>query len=319
MEQTVYTAKEFATLLGISKPALLKMETAGTLPQPQHVEGIRVYYPHDIPSYLKSLGKPPLVTSKRRQIFLNFKGGTGKTSSSAFYAFRLAQLGMQVLLMDLDPQGHLTQCLGIDHDSIENTLYSVLIEKTDIHDIIINTKMKNLKLIPANLDLSPVELALTSMNAREQRLRKSITAIQDDYDVIIMDASPSIGLLNLNGILACNDLFVPVLADFLSYHGLKILFETLATIEEDFEFIFENIYIFLNNYNASHNICQRAKEALETHYSGYLMKTLIRQDIKIAEAASVGIPITQYAPKNRGSVDLNDFIREVFPNLPIVF
>ncbi|MGA9099226.1 MAG: AAA family ATPase, partial [Methanotrichaceae archaeon] len=285
MEQPVYTAKEFATLLGITKSTLLKMETDGKLPKPQTIDGVRTYYPHDIPLYLKILGKPPLVTSRRRQIFLNFKGGTGKTSVSSFYAFRLAQLGMQVLLMDLDPQGHLTQCLGIDHDSFENTLYNVLIEKTHIRDIILDTNMKNLKLIPANLDLSPVELALTSMNAREQRLKKSIIAIQDDYDVIVMDASPSIGLLNLNGILACNDLFVPVLADFLSYHGLKILFETLSTIEEDFEFIFDNIYIFLNNYNASHNICQRAKEALETHYNGYLMKTLIRQDIKIAEAA----------------------------------
>jgi chromosome partitioning protein len=319
MEQPVYTAKEFARLLGITKPTLLKMETEKKFPQPHIVDGVRNYYPHDIPTYLKLLGKPPLVSSKRRQVFLNFKGGTGKTSVSAFYAFRLAQLGMKVLLIDLDPQGHLTQCLGIDHDSFENTLYNVLIEKTDIHDIILHTKMKNLMLIPANLDLSPVELALTSMNAREQRLKKSLAAIQNDYDVIVMDASPSIGLLNLNGILACNDLFVPVLADFLSYHGLKILFETLSTIEEDFEFIFENIYIFLNNYNASHNICQRAKEALETHYNSYLMKTVIRQDIKIAEAASVGMPITQYAPKNRGSVDLNDFIREVFPNLPIVF
>jgi chromosome partitioning protein len=119
--------------------------------------------------------------------------------------------------------------------------------------------------------------------------------------------------------LASNELFVPVLADFLSYHGLKILFETLATIEEDFDFIFENIYIFLNNFNASHNICQRAKDALEEHYSEYLMKTMIRQDIKIAEAASVGMPITQYAPKNRGSSDINEFIKEIFPNLPIVF
>jgi chromosome partitioning protein len=319
MEQPVYTPKDFATLLGITKSTLLKMETEGRLPQPQVTDGMRVYYPHDIPGYLKALGKPPLVSSRRRQIFLNFKGGTGKTSISAFYAFRLACLGMKVLLIDLDPQGHLTQCLGIDHESFDATLYSVLIERADIRDIILSTRMKNLHLVPANLDLSPVELALTSMNAREQRLRKSISSIQDDYDVIVMDASPSIGLLNLNGILACNDLFVPVLADFLSYHGLKILFETLSTIEEDFDFIFENIYIFLNNYNASHNICQRAKEALEKHYDGYLMKTVIRQDIKIAEAASVGTPIHQYAPKNRGSSDLNEFIKEVFPNLGIVF
>jgi chromosome partitioning protein len=315
----MYSAKEFASLLGISKAALLRMETDGTLPQPRMNNGMRAYLPEDVQDYLQRLGKAPLLTSTRRQIFLNFKGGTGKTSISAFYSFRLAQLGMKVLMIDLDPQGHLTQCLGIDHSSFDATLYNVLIERTDIQDVIIDTRMKNLKLIPANLDLSPVELSLTSMNARELRLRKSIAAIQEDYDVIVMDASPSIGLLNLNGILASNELFVPVLADFLSYHGLKILFETLTTIEDDFDFLLDNIYIFLNHFNASHNICLRSREALEKHYSGYLMKTIIRQDTKIAEAASMGMPIHQFAPNNRGAADIDSFIREVFPNLPIAF
>jgi len=319
MDETRYTAKEFASLLGISKSELLKLEAGGKLPEPQMEGGMRVYMPKDISSYLMMLGKPPLVETKRRQIFLNFKGGTGKTSISAFYAFRLAQIGMKVLLIDLDPQGHLTQCLGINHGSFDGTLYNVLIERADIKDVIIDTKMRNLKLVPANLDLSPVELALTSMNARELRLKKSLMAVQDTFDIIIMDASPSIGLLNLNGILASNELFVPVLADFLSYHGLKILFETLATIEEDFDFMLDNIYIFLNHYNASHNICQRSREALEQHYEGYLMKTIIRQDTKIAEAASMGMPIHQFAPKNRGAADINAMIKEVFPNLPIAF
>jgi chromosome partitioning protein len=319
MDTPMYSAKEFASLLGISKAALLRMETDGTLPQPRMNNGMRAYLPEDVQDYLQRLGKAPLLASTRRQIFLNFKGGTGKTSISAFYAFRLAQLGMKVLMIDLDPQGHLTQCLGIDHSSFDATLYNVLIERTDIQDVIIDTRMKNLKLIPANLDLSPVELSLTSMNARELRLRKSIAAIQEDYDVIVMDASPSIGLLNLNGILASNELFVPVLADFLSYHGLKILFETLTTIEDDFDFLLDNIYIFLNHFNASHNICLRSREALEKHYSGYLMKTIIRQDTKIAEAASMGMPIHQFAPNNRGAADIDSFIREVFPNLPIAF
>jgi chromosome partitioning protein len=319
MDTPMYSAKEFASLLGISKAALLRMETDGTLPQPRMNNGMRAYLPEDVQDYLQRLGKAPLLTSTRRQIFLNFKGGTGKTSISAFYSFRLAQLGMKVLMIDLDPQGHLTQCLGIDHSSFDATLYNVLIERTDIQDVIIDTRMKNLKLIPANLDLSPVELSLTSMNARELRLRKSIAAIQEDYDVIVMDASPSIGLLNLNGILASNELFVPVLADFLSYHGLKILFETLTTIEDDFDFLLDNIYIFLNHFNASHNICLRSREALEKHYSGYLMKTIIRQDTKIAEAASMGMPIHQFAPNNRGAADIDSFIREVFPNLPIAF
>jgi chromosome partitioning protein len=319
MEIPLYSPKEFASLLGISKATLLKMEAEGKLPEPQMENGMRVYLPHDIPVYLKALRKSPLVKAKRRQIFLNFKGGTGKTSISAFYAFRLASLGMNVLMIDLDPQGHLTQCLGIDHGSFDATLYNVLIERTEIQDVVIDTKMPNLKLIPASLDLSPVELSLTSMNARELRLKKALAAIQDDYDIVVMDASPSIGLLNLNGILASNELFVPVLADFLSYHGLKILFETLTTIEEDFDFLLDNIYIFLNHFNASHNICLRAKEALEKHYSGYLMKTIIRQDTKIAEAASMGVPINQYAPNNRGASDINSFIKEIYPNLPIAF
>ncbi|MEA3221703.1 MAG: AAA family ATPase [Thermodesulfobacteriota bacterium] len=317
MKQPTYTPKAFASLLGISKNTLLKGEAEGKFPEPVIINNGRHYMPHDIPKYLKILGKDSLVPTKRRQLFLNFKGGTGKTSISAFYGFRLAQLGMKVLLIDLDPQGHLTQCLGIDHTNFEHTLYNVLIERMDIRDIILDTPMKNLFLIPANLDLSPVELALTSMNARELRLRKSLLPIKNTYDVIIMDASPSIGLLNLNGILACTELFVPVLADFLSYHGLKILFETIATIEEDFDFIFNNIYIFLNHYNASHNICQRAKEALEKHYEDYLTRTVIRQDTKIAEAASMGLPLHQYAPSSRGAVDIDSFIREIFYALPL--
>ncbi len=319
MEQPVFTAKEFASLLGISKSMLLRMEAEGELPAPVMQDGVRIYMPYDIPDYLERLGKGPLVQEKRRQIFLNFKGGTGKTSVSAFYSFRLAQLGMKVLLLDLDPQGHLTQCLGVDHEDIEHTLYNVLIERMPISDVIVDTPLPNMKLIPANLDLSPVELSLTSVNAREMRLRKALSEVQDDYDVVIMDASPSIGLLNLNGILASTELFVPVLADFLSYHGLKILFETIATIEDDFDFVLENIRIFLNHYNASHNICQRSREALEQHYSDYLMQTIVRQDTKMAEAASLGSPIHEHAPRSRGAVDIDSFIREVFPNLPIAF
>lgn len=319
MEQPNYTAKDFASLLGISKAQLLKMEGNGKLPEPQTVDGMRIYLPHDIKSYLEILGKGPLVKNHRRQIFLNFKGGTGKTSVSAFYAFRLAHLGLNVLLVDLDPQGHLTQCLGINHDAFEATLYNVLIDRMDIQDVVIDTPMPNLKLIPASLDLSPVELALTSVNARELRLRKALTPIQDQYDVVVMDASPSIGLLNLNGILASTELFVPVLADFLSYHGLKILFETLSSIEEDFDFILENIYIVINHYNASLNICQRARAALEQHYEAYLLKTIIRQDTKMAEAASMGLPIHLYTSKCRGAADIDSMIKEIFPNLPIVF
>ena len=314
MKQTkyTYTAKEFATLLGISKTALLKMETLGKLPQPQLVESVRVYHPHDIPFYLKRLGKPPLVTSKRRQIFLNFKGGTGKSSVSASYGFRLAQMGVKTLMIDLDPQGHLTQCLGLDSSQYPKTLFNALIKKEDLEQVIIKTDLSTLDIIPSNLNLSPIELSLFAMNSREFRLKRLISTVEKDYELIIMDASPSIGLLNLNAILASNDLLIPVLADFLSYHGLKILFETLSTIEEDFSFVFENIFIFLNRYNESHRICKRSKKALETHYNQYLLQTVIRQDTKIAEATSRGTPIFLFAQSSKSATDIQDLIEEVF-------
>ena len=319
MEQPVYGPADFSEFLGITKSQLNRFEAEGKLPAPLMQEGQRIYLPHQLPGYLERLGKPRLPGGGKRHMFLNFKGGTGKTSVSAFYAFRLAMLGFKVLMIDLDPQGHLTQCMDVEHEDIQATLYNVMIERVPFKDVIIDTALPNLKLVPANLDLSPVELALTSANARELRLRKALAEVQDDFDVIVMDASPSIGLLNLNGILAATDLFVPVLADFLGYHGLKILFETVSTIEEDFDFVLENIRIVINHYIASHNICQRSREALEQHYSEFLMKTIIRQDTKMAEAASLGRPIHQHAPSSRGAVDIDNFIKEVFPDLPIAF
>ncbi|MDP4131218.1 MAG: AAA family ATPase [Bacteroidota bacterium] len=262
--------------------------------------------------YRNYLGLPSPIKSIRKQLFLNFKGGTGKSSVSASYGFRLAQMGFKTLLIDLDPQGHLTQCLGLNNQQYPKTLFNALIEREEVEKTIVKTDLPTLDIIPSNLNLSPVELSLFSMNSREFRLRRLLSAIEKTYQLIIMDASPSIGLLNLNAILASNDLIIPVLADFLSYHGLKILFETLSTIEEDFSFVFENIYIFLNRYNESHRICKRTKKALETYYSKYLLDTVIRQDTTIAEATSEGTPIFLFAQSSKGAVDIQSLIEEIF-------
>jgi chromosome partitioning protein len=310
---TVYTPVTFAKLLGISKQELLEKETKGILPPAKRNPNQERYYtPEDVVGYRSVLGLPSPVKSRRRQLFLNFKGGTGKSTISASYGFRLAQMGVRTLMIDLDPQGHLTQCLGLNNQRYPKTLYNALVEKEEIERIIIKTDLPTLDVIPSNLTLSPAELSLFSMNSREFRLRRVISTIEENYELIVMDASPSIGLLNLNAILASNDLLIPVLADFLSYHGLKILFETLATIEEDFSFVFEHIYIVLNRYNDSHRICRLSKKALEQHYSKYLMKTMIRQDTTVAEATSQGTPIFLFAQSSKGATDIQNLINEVF-------
>ena len=309
----VYSPQAFSRLLGISKQELLEKESQGIIPQAKrNARRERYYKPGDVVKYRNYLSIPSPIPSVRKQLFLNFKGGTGKSSLSASYGFRLAQMGFRILLIDLDPQGHLTQCLGLNNEQYPKTLYHALVEKEEIGKIIVKTDLPTLDIIPSNLNLSPVELSLFSMNSREFRLKRLLGSMEKSYDVIVMDASPSIGLLNLNAILASNDLLIPVLADFLSYHGLKILFETLSTIEEDFSFVFENIFIFLNRYNESHRICRRSKKALETHYKKYLLNTVIRQDTKIVEATSQGTPIFLFAQSSKGAEDIQDLIGEIF-------
>lgn len=309
---TIYSPIAFARLLGISKSELLEKEASGTFPPAKrNSKQERYYKPGEVSKYRTYLGFPCPLKSLRKQLFLNFKGGTGKSTVSASYGFRLAQLGVRTLLIDLDPQGHLTQCLGLNSQQFPKTLFHALIEKVDIGKVIVKTDLPTLDVIPSNLNLSPVELSLFSMNSREFRLKRLLSTIEKDYELIIMDASPSIGLLNLNAILASNDLIIPVLADFLSYHGLKILFETLSTIEEDFSFVFENIFIFLNRFNESHRICKRSKQALETHYNKYLLKTVIRQDTKIAEATSEGTPVFLFAQSSKGAEDIQSLIDEI--------
>lgn len=310
---TIYTPLFFSKLLGIPKQELLEKEAKGiTPPAKRNSKQERYYKPEDVAKYRNYLGLPSFIKSIRKQLFLNFKGGTGKSSISASYGFRLAQMGVKTLMVDLDPQGHLTQCLGLNNQQYPKTLFNALIEKEDIEKTVVKTDLPTLDIIPSNLNLSPVELSLFSMNSREFRLRRLLSTIEKDYELIVMDASPSIGLLNLNAILASNDLIIPVLADFLSYHGLKILFETLSTIEEDFSFVFENIFIFLNRYNESHRICRRSKKALETHYSKYLLETVIRQDTTIVEATSQGTPIFLCAQSSKGAVDIQSLIDEIF-------
>ena len=310
---TVYTPMTFTKILGISKQELLEKESVGIIPPAKRDANQERYYtPEDVIKYREYLGLSSTIKSIRKQLFLNFKGGTGKSTISASYGFRLAQMGHRTLLIDLDPQGHLTQCLGLNNQQYPKTLFNALIEKEAIEKIIVKTDLPTLDVIPSNLNLSPIELSLFSMNSREFRLKKLLCNIEKNYDLIIMDASPSIGLLNLNAILSSNDLIIPVLADFLSYHGLKILFETLSTIEEDFSFVFENIFIFLNRYNESHRICKRSKKALETHYAKYLLNTVVRQDTKIAEATSQGTPIFLVGQSSKGAVDIQSLIDEIF-------
>ena len=316
MKDGKYTTSELAELLGVSKAVIYKWEKEGKIPAAKRVKRgktpYRYYTPEDLVDIRLLLNIPAPVTMKRKQLFLNFKGGTGKSVISANYGYKLALLGFHVLMVDLDPQGHLTKCIGRNPEDFTKTLFDVIVNKDPIQSIITSTSLPNLELIPANLSLSPIELSLTGLHAREFKLKRALAEIEENYDIIILDAPPNIGLLNLNAILAVNDLIVPVLSDFLSYDGLKILFETLKDIQDEFEYVLDNIYIFLNRYNESMGISIRSRDAIRKNYSEYVCDTMIRQNTTLSDATAQGKSIFEIAPNSRAAADIAKLVNEIF-------
>src|SRR5919201_174815 len=269
------------------------------------------YGPEELAEARRKLRRTPAPRPMRVQLFLNFKGGTGKTSLSSSYAYRLAERGHRVLMIDLDSQGHATKCLGKEGTSFPQTLHDVLIRKKPLGDVTIATGMPGLSLVPSNLAMSTIDLALMPLAGREFRLRKALEDVNGQYDFVVMDAPPSFGLLNLNALMAASDLIIPVLADFLSYDGLRLLFETVQGLEDDLSHRLQHIFIVVNAYNQTFKIAREALEALREHYAEYLLPTVVRQCTKFAQASSEGCPIFAFDPDSKGATDLEAVLNEV--------
>ena len=300
MENIRYSPRRIAEIVGASQRQVAEL-----------VGRREAYAPEDLPALRQKLHRPPEPLPPRLQIFLNFKGGTGKTSLSTSYAYRLAERGYRVLLIDLDSQGHATKCLGREGASITRTLLEVLIRKTPLEEVVIGTAMPGLHLVPSNLAMSTIDLALMPLAGREFRLRNALEQVAGRFHFVVMDAPPSFGLLNLNALMAAQDLVIPVLADFLSYDGLKLLFETLQGLEDDLSHQLEHIFIVVNAYNQTFKIAREALEALKKHYADHLLETVVRQCTKFAQASSESCPIFGHDPDSKGAKDIEAMQLEI--------
>jgi chromosome partitioning protein len=305
MENVRYSVKRLAEIVGAT---------------PRQVEGALgkrdVLGPEVLGELREKLKRAsPSLPAARVQLFLNFKGGTGKTSLSTSYAYRLAERGYRVLVVDLDSQGHATKCLGHEGGEAKATLFDVLVRKTPISEVTVKTRMPNLELVPANLAMSTIDLSLMPMAGREFRLAKALEEVRPRYDFVVLDAPPSFGLLNLNALMAANDLIIPVLADFLSYDGLRLLFETVQGLETDLSHQLENIFIVVNAFNQTFRIAREALDALKTHYADYLLKSVVRQCTKFAQASSEGCPVFGYDPDSKGANDIEALQLEILDRI----
>jgi chromosome partitioning protein len=299
VETLTYSPKTTASILGVPVKQL-----TGAMKKEK-------YTPEDLLDLRVKLKKSPLQVGNRKQLFLNFKGGTGKTSLSVSYAWRLAELGYNVLIVDLDSQGHATKCLGYEGEDFTHTLLDVVVRKAPITEVIQKSRLPNLEFIPSNLSMSTVDLALMPMAGREFKLRNALKEVEAHYDFIIFDAPPSFGLLNLNALMAADTLVVPVLADFLSFHGLKLLFETVQSLEEDLGHVLDHVFIVPNAFNQTFKLAREALDALKKHYPEYMVKTVVRQCTKFAQASSEGMPIFLYDRDSKGAGDVEALISEI--------
>ena len=304
-----YGRRHFARILGVTERQLADADRREELVSLGG--GPESYGAHHLSAYRSALNRHPGRRPPSRQLFLNLKGGTGKTCLSVAYAYRLAEIGHRVLLVDLDSQAHATQHLGLSGNEVERTLYDVLVERVPITQAVRQTALAELDVLPANLGMTTVDLSLMPMPGREYKLRRALDEVVDEYEFVVMDAPPSFGLLNLNALIAADDLFVPVLPDFLSFHGLKLLFETVGQLEEDLDHTLRRIVIVLNHYNPTTRIAREARSALKSHYSEFLAGTIVRQCTEFAQASSEGVPITGFAPRCRGAKDVRSLVDEV--------
>ncbi|MDZ7935985.1 MAG: ParA family protein [Emticicia sp.] len=237
----------------------------------------------------------------------NHKGGVGKTTSTVNIGAGIAMKGKQVLLIDLDPQANLTQCLGITDP--EKTIYGALRGEYDIPIVKVND---NLFVTPSTLDLASVEMELSTKIAREVILKKMIEKVANNFDFIFIDCPPSLGLITVNAFAAATEIFIPLQAQFLALHGLDKLTDIIALVKENLNTELKVGGVFITQYDSRKILNRDIAESVSNYFNGNIFTTFIRDNVALAEAPIHGIDIFRYDPKSNGAKDYNSLINEFF-------
>jgi chromosome partitioning protein len=242
--------------------------------------------------------------------FFSLKGGTGKTALSSSIGWLLAEEGRSVLMIDLDPQGHLTQSLKGKPEKNQSTLYDVLIHDHSLSGAVVPTSHPKLALIPATEAHLSLNTALISKPWREWKLKDALSALYPfPYDLVIMDVGASLSLITYNALFASQILIIPVLPDVYSYLSLNTLFTFLEKTSRDFKVDFKMIWVLINKLNNHRPLDRENREALKKYYDKFLMPVMIREDLKFSQAARYQMPVTTYAPQSTAARDLRKAVQ----------
>lgn len=241
----------------------------------------------------------------------NQKGGVGKTTTNINLGACLAQLGKKVLIMDVDPQGNTTSGIGFAKSELEYTAYDVLIENDfDPRKAILHTSVKNLDLIPANVDLAGAEIEMVQMDGREKRLQKAINKIRRRYDYIFIDCPPSLGLLTINSLTAVESVLIPIQCEFYALEGVSQLMSTVELVKKNLNRNLEIEGVVLSMFDGRTNLSIQVVQEVKRYFGAKVYSTVIPRNIRLAEAPSYGMPIVEYDPKSKGALAYSEFAKE---------